>query len=133
MSHWPQPTVKSMVLCEDVLPGPGGTGNVHLMNVFSAIHPHSPFPFHQPQLCVFLQLTDAQGEVTGSVVARRADGGAIVFASEEHVIRFTDRLQVKWVLFRLRDCPFPSPGLYCMEFCCNQRPIFDQMIRLLEP
>src|SRR5436309_15863323 len=55
------PIPKSMVLCHDVLPGPEGTGNVHLMNVFGAVRPRfdPPFPYRLPRLCVFLQLTDA--------------------------------------------------------------------------
>jgi hypothetical protein len=88
------PVAKAMILCQDVLPGPEGTGNVHLMNVFGAIRPRSdpPFPYWLPQLCVFLQLTDAAGEVPGRIVGRRADQDVPVFASPEHPIVFTGRL-----------------------------------------
>ena|SRR5262245_45927015 len=128
-----QPSVKTMILCEDVLPGAGGTGNVHLMNVFSEIRPQGepPFPYRFPELCVFLQLTDAEGQASGRVVGRRADSGHIVFSSKDHLIHFQDRLQVKWVLFRVKDCPFPAPGLYWIESYCDGRWLADQTVTLL--
>ncbi len=45
------PAAKTMIVCEDVLPGPEHTGNVHLMNVFSGIKPkgNPPFPHRQPR------------------------------------------------------------------------------------
>jgi hypothetical protein len=133
MATWLQPVAKSMILCEDVLPGPPGTANVHLMNVFSAIRPRStpPYPFRLAQLCVFLQLTDAEGEAPGQIVARRAESDHVLFASQKNHIRFEDRLQSKWVLFRITDCPFPGPGLYFIEFHCADRWVADQPVFLV--
>jgi hypothetical protein len=127
------PSVKSMILCKDVLPGPEGTGNVQLMNVFSEIRPQGEpaFPYRLPELCVFLQLTDAEGQIHGRVVACQADSGEIAFSSKDHLIHFRDRLQVKWVLFRIKDCPFPEPGLYWKEFHCGGRWLADQTVTLL--
>ena len=125
-----QPVVRSMILCEDVVPGPEGTGNVHLMNVFSAIRPRLGFPYRLPELCVFLQLSDAIGQAPGRIVGCQADTDRLVFASPEHLIRFHNRLQVKWALFRLKDCPFPTPGLYWIEFHCNGRWVADQSVLL---
>ena len=112
------PVVKSMVLCEDALPGPAGTGNVHLMNVFSNIRPRSEpaFPYHLAQLCVFLQLTDVEGQAPGHILGYHPDSGRIVLSSTRHPIQFRDRLQVKWVVFRLKDCSFPEGGVYWMSF-----------------
>jgi hypothetical protein len=133
MALWLQPIVKSMILCEDVVPGPAGTGNVHLMNVFSAIRPTSElaFPFLLRQLCVFLQLTDAEGVAAGRIVARAADTDAVVFWSDEHSIRFAQRLQLKWVSFRLKDrCVFPEPGVYFIEFHLDGRWFAEQPLHL---
>jgi hypothetical protein len=134
MATWLRPVVKSMVVCEDVLPGPEGTGNVHLMNVFSSIRPRAEplFPHRHPQVCVFLQLTDAEGRALGQIIARQQSSGSAVFGSARHVINFRDRLQVKWALFRLQDCPFPEPGLYSIEFHCAGRWLFEQSVALVE-
>ncbi len=131
MARWLHPVVKNMVLCEDVLPGPPGTGNVHLMNVFANIRPRSSFPYRHSQLCVFLQLTDAAGEGLGHVVARLADSGRVVFYSEDFLIQFRDRLQTKWTVFRLQDCPFPEPGLYLIEFYYHEQWVADQPVYVL--
>jgi hypothetical protein len=127
-----EPVVRSMILCEDVLPGPEGTGNVHLMNVFGAIRPRSvpPFPHRHPRLCVFLQLADAQGEATGRILVRSAASEDTVFASGAHTIRFRDRLQVKWVVFRIHNCYFPEPGVYWMEFYCDGLLVAHQTVQL---
>src|SRR5262245_51306785 len=101
MAHLP--TVKSMILCEDVLPGPRGTGNAHLMNVFSAIRPRSGYPYRFPKMCVFVQLTDAEGEMSGRVVGKKADADEVIFVTSDTAIHLEDRLQLKWVVFRISD------------------------------
>ncbi len=134
MAEWLQPLIKSMILCEDVLPGPAGSGNVHLMNVFGAIQPSagSAFPYRFSQLCVFLQLTDAEGEGGGSIKIRSAEDDQLVFTTAEHRIQFADRLQLKWVLFRIKDCTFPASGVYFIEFYLDGRWIVDRAVRINE-
>ena len=134
MAPWLQPVVKSIVLCDDVMPGPPGTENVHLMNVFSAIRPTRvpPFPYRLTQACVFLQLTDAEGRIEVQIIVKHLESDQIVFASSEHLIDFEHRLQAKWVLFRLRDCPLPDPGLYCIEFHCNGQWVTDLTFSALD-
>jgi len=90
------------------------------MGVFNAVRPRAEpaFPHRHPEFSVFLQLTDAEGDATGRITARKADSDRLVFASQAQPIQFVDRLQVKWVRFRLRDCPFPEPGLYWIQFYC---------------
>ena len=126
------PVSKAMVLCEDVLAGHPATQNVHLINVFSSIRPRDllAFPYTLPQLCVFLQLSDASGEGIGRIVARSAQDGRIIFASPGHPIRFHGRTSPTWVLFRLQDCRFLEPGLYWIEFYCDDRFVSDQSLRV---
>jgi hypothetical protein len=135
MATWLQPVVKGMLLCTDVLPGPAGSGNVHLMNVFASFRPagQPPFPFHAPQFCVFLDLTDAEGEGRGQIMVRHAESDTIVFASNEHPIQFRSRLQRRWVLFRLHDCTFPGAGVYLSEFYLDGRWLGDQAFELRVP
>jgi hypothetical protein len=121
-----------MVLCDEVLHDPQ-SDKAHLMGVFNAIRPQNnpAFPHRHPEFSVFLQLTDADGEALGQIVAREASSGQAIFASRPHRIEFLDRLQVKWVHFRLRDCPFPKPGLYWVQFACNGQILSDQPLSLL--
>jgi hypothetical protein len=126
------PVAKSIILCDDVVPDPG-TDKVHLIGVFDAIHPRSdqPFPHRHPAFAVFLQLTDGEGQALGQVRARRADSDQTVFSSPEHPIQYRDRLQLKSVCFRLRNCPFPVPGLYWIQFLYDGQLVAEQRLRLL--
>jgi hypothetical protein len=134
MPTWLHPVAKTMLLCLDVLPGPAGTENVHLLNVTNSIRPRSdpPFPYRLRRLCVFLQLTDAEGEAPGYIRVRQAESDQVVFESAEHSIQFRDRLQMKWALFHITDCPFPDPGLYLVEFYFAGRWVVDLRLLLNE-
>lgn len=128
------PVVKSMVLCEDVLPGPDATGNVHLMNVFTAITPrtHPQYPLLFPQICVFLQITDHQGAHQGQIRVRNLSTDRLVFGSSMHQIELESRLQLKLILFRIRNCPFPESGIYSVEFYWDGIWITDWRLQLKE-
>jgi hypothetical protein len=65
------PEVKPLVLCEDVLTTPGRE-NAHLINVFTIIRSRMspPFPYRKPLICVYAQLSDAEGEVPSWVEVR---------------------------------------------------------------
>lgn len=134
MAAWLQPVAKSMILCLDVWPGPPGTGNVHLVNVCTAIRSRSmpPFPYHLNQLCVFLELTDAEGEASGSIQVRRAETDQVIFTSSDHHIRFPDRLHITRANFRITDCVFPAAGVYLVEFHLDEHWIVDRRLHLYE-
>src|SRR5436190_1063202 len=58
------PEAKPLILCNDVVVDPAN-GNAHLVAVFNAIRPSSrpAYPHQHPEFCVFLQLTDFEGEI----------------------------------------------------------------------
>src|SRR5438067_789018 len=101
------PEAKPMMLCGDVLSDPE-TGNVHLVGCFNDIRPRaSPsFPHRQPEFCVFLQLSDAQGTIPGFVQVIQADSQVLVYRTPSHAMLFRDRTSLTRVCFRLRNCTF---------------------------
>src|SRR5262245_59601941 len=105
-----------------------------MIDVFEAIRPrtHPPFPYLFPQLCVFLQLTDAEGEGPAWVSVRPAETDTEVFRSPQHRIQFPDRLHLQRTIFRLRRCCFPSRGLYFVEFYLDGQWIADRTLKLGE-
>ncbi len=132
MPNWLLPIVKSIVLCEDVLPGPKETGNVHLINAFSAIRPRGefPFPYHPTKFCIFLELTDAEGAGNGWVAIRDAATDEIIFSGGEHAIHFEHRLRIKRVNFAIKGCVFPAPGLHLIEFFLQDQWIVDRPLEI---
>jgi hypothetical protein len=126
------PTVKSMILCDDLLLDEQ-SDKIHLMGVFNTIHPEGDpaFPYRLRKLSVFLQLTDAEGEYEAKIVICKGDTDRVISASPVHMIDFLDRLQLKWAHFRLLNCPFPHPGLYWVQFHCEGQVLSEQRLGLL--
>ena len=119
-----------MLLCDDVLHGPEGTGNVHLMNVFTAIRPRSGFPHVQGGFTIFLQCVGGVGEMALRILVRSGTTDEPVFGSAERRVPIRDRLQPVRVVFRFENCWFPSAGVYFVEGYCNGQWIADQRLQL---
>jgi hypothetical protein len=101
------------------------------MNVFSALQrvPLTSYPRRFETLCVFLQLTDCEGQGLGQIRGRRLETDEVAFASEEHPIAFSGRLQIKFVNFRLvRRCVFPAPGVNCIQFFYGGQWVAEQAL-----
>lgn len=116
-----QPVVKSLLVCQEVLRDE--RGNLHLLGVFEKIRrsfsgPPSP-GYTYPQLCIVAAITDMAGESTARVRVASASDDSVVFSSTTASVSIQERLQVKWVVFRLRNCPFPSAGVYFFQLQWN--------------
>jgi hypothetical protein len=131
-SFLPEP--KALILCGDVVTDPE-SGNVHLLRVFNDIRPNppQPYPHCHAEFCVFLQLSDTHGEVPAYVQVIRADSLELVYRTPTHIILFADRQSLVRVCFRIRNCTFPTPGVYWSEFYPHSQFVTDRVVRLLEP
>lgn len=113
------PVVRHMLVCDGVRPN---TPNALRLDIQGLVHviravPHGQFPAMHPELCVYLLLTGDVGTGRARVDVIEADTGASVFESVEHeIIHPQNRLHVHGIVFRVRGCVFPSPGLYWVEF-----------------
>jgi hypothetical protein len=128
------PETKPMLLCNDVLVDPS-TGNIHLMGAFNEIRPRGQtgFPHRHAVFCVFIQLTDAEGEIPGFVQVVEEASLELVYQTPSYRISFPDRLSLVRVCFRIRDCTFPGPGIYWIQLFCKGQFVTDRVLRLLEP
>src|SRR4051812_19738415 len=111
------PVVKPLILCEDVAPGTGG-GRIHLVNAFDAIRSRNspPFPYRKDEFCVYVQLSDASGELPAWVEVVDADTMDPIFQTAQHLVAFPHRRRVQRALFRIRQCLFPRAGEYLVQF-----------------
>ncbi len=116
------PVVRLMLLCDEVAHDPDNPLKVNVFGLVSTLHATSdpPFPLRHTQLCVYLQVTGGRGTGQGEVVAIHADSDQVAFRSPATALTFGgDPLAVLGLVFRLRDCPFPEPGLYWVQFRYN--------------
>jgi hypothetical protein len=72
-------------------------------------------------ICVFAHLTECRGTLEGYVGIVQADTGATISRTRtHHWTGSSDPLDLVGVSFRILNCRFPAPGLYWVQFWCNQ-------------
>jgi hypothetical protein len=122
-----------MVLCEECAPAADYPKRVNIFGVLSSIDSldDPPYPLVYPEFCVFLSLTDGRGTGVGKISCVFDETGRTVFETPEHAMHFgPDPLEVFGFVFRIRDCPFPRPGFYTLEFWYNQEVLDARPLRL---
>jgi hypothetical protein len=127
------PTVRYLILCEDVQTDPDNPRRISLVGLISAIRSleQPPFPLLYRELCVFLQVTECRGPGDGRIEIHHADSGQVVFRTQTRTIPFpSDPLEVVGATFRLRNCLFQEPGLYWVQFVYNEQAIAQQPLLL---
>jgi hypothetical protein len=127
------PTVRYLIVCEDVQTDPDNPRRVTLVGLISAIRSveQPPYPLRYRELCVFLQLTECRGSADGRIEIQHADTGQVVFRTRTRTIPFgNDPLEVVGATFRIRNCRFREPGLYWVQFWYNEQMIAQQALLL---
>lgn len=127
------PTVRYLIVCEDVQTDPDNPRRMTLVGLISAIRSieQPPFPLLYREICVFLQMTECRGSAEGRIEIHHADSGQVVFRTRTRTIPFrSDPLEVVGVTFRLRNCLFQEPGLYWIQFWYNEQLIAQQPLVL---
>lgn len=127
------PTVRYFLLCDEIVVDPGDPRRVSIMGLLSAIRPSKDpkYPYLKAQLSVFLQLVECRGDADGQIRFVHADSEEVVFESQVRRLTFRhDPLEVYGVRFRFRDCLFPEPGLYSVQFWYNDESLAQQPLLL---
>jgi len=108
-----------MLLCEDWKRDPGNNRRITIIGLLSNIRAldQPPYPLLYREMCVFLALTEGRGQGDGQIVCMFEETGQKIFETAQRSIQFgPDPLEVLGVPFRIRDCQFPFPGLYSVQF-----------------
>ncbi|HKI34853.1 MAG TPA: hypothetical protein VKA46_23550 [Gemmataceae bacterium] len=123
------PVVRLMAVCERAVPDPENPHKVDLRGLLSTVlvDAAAVFPVRVPQLSVYVMMTGGRGVGRAQIVVVDADTETDQFGSARHEIRFgSDPLAVVARSFRLLNCPFPSAGLYLVEFRYNEHVLASQ-------
>jgi hypothetical protein len=108
------PRVQAMVLCDAIEESAQERAVFHLKGVRSGIEVHL-FPYPHSRLCVYLQMSGHKGEAACRVEINRAETDEVVYRTSPRVIAFEEPMSVLPVVFRLRNCGFPAPGVYYVQ------------------
>jgi hypothetical protein len=127
------PTVRYLIVCEDVQTDPDNPRRVTLVGLISAIRSieQPPYPLLYREICIFLQLTECRGAAEGRIEILHAESGQVIFRTRTRTIPLgSDPLEVIGATFRIRNCLFQGPGLYWVQFWYNEQMIAQQPLLL---
>ncbi len=117
-----QPVVRYMILCEDWETRPENPRRVSIHGLISSIRSldQLSYPLLYEEICVFLLLTEGRGIGSAQIICVFEETGEKVFETPMRRVEFgPDPLEVVALPFRIRDCPFPRPGMYSIQFWYN--------------
>jgi hypothetical protein len=124
------PVAKALTLCDRVVGQP--QGKVDLFGIFNAIRPAAGYPHVQERFRVFTQLGSGLGRVEFHVDVRFAETDESIGSSTPRPLHFPDRAAVLQVAVTIDRCRFDRPGVYLVEFYCDNVWVCDTRLRLLE-
>ncbi len=122
------PRVHVMVLCDEIEPSPTEEDVFDLRSVRTDIAAPS-FPYTQPQLSVYLQVTGHDGTASGWAVVSDPDTDEKLYVSQADPIEFSGPLTFIHVPWQVLDCTFPKAGVYYVQVyfdgkLVNERALF---------
>ncbi|HUI08043.1 MAG TPA: hypothetical protein VL486_13675 [Verrucomicrobiae bacterium] len=129
MTDNPSPTGLAIVICDQIIEDKF-TGKKSLIGIFNQIGTQT-FPCRHPQLCVFVSLTEGRGQCAARL--------RIIHDQSEHVvaevngnIQFSDVHVVVELNFNLVGLTFPEPGMYSIEFYCDDALILERRFNVVK-
>jgi hypothetical protein len=128
-----KPVVRYMLLCDDWQLDPQSSRRVTIIGLISNIHAADdpPYPLFYPEMCIFLALTEGYGRGEGKIVCTLEESGEKVFETRSRSIPFApDPLEIVGVPFRIRDCTFPRPRLYSVQFWYEGEMVEERPLRM---
>lgn len=127
------PIVRYMILCEDWLVDVDNPRRLSILGLLSNISSvdEGSYPLIQPELCVFLALTEIRGVASMRIVCIFEETGQAVFGTPKRMATFrNDPLEVEVVGFRIRNCVFPRAGVYAVQFWYNHHMVEERPLLL---
>jgi hypothetical protein len=121
-----------LILCEDVAHDPQNRARLNITRFIPLLGwpAGSTTPLRLERLVALLILTDGRGTGRGRIGCIYEETGQPIFQSDEQVITFRDRdpSLPRGVTFTMRDCRFPTPGAYLVQFFFEDEVIFQQSL-----
>ena len=123
MTNKPSPTGLAIVICDQIIEDKL-TGKKSLIGIFNQIGTQS-FPCRHPQICVFVSLTEGRGQSAARLRIVHDESSQVV-AEVNGTIQFPDINAVVELNFNLVGLTFPEPGMYSIEFYCDDALILER-------
>jgi hypothetical protein len=129
------PIVLHFIPCDDVSYGPG---NLHRINVYGLTtkirSEQTPsFPLHQILLTALIIFQGGHGVDEFVVrIKHKATGRIVTRSNRPRRVQFVgDPDEITGAVIRIRDCTFPTEGLYWIELVLGGQMIARQPVRVI--
>ncbi len=119
----PTPSGLAIVICDQVIEDKL-TNKKSLIGIFNNINATS-FPCRHPQISIFVSLTEGCGECATRLRIINEETNDVV-ADVTGPIQFPDIHSVIELVFNLVGLVFPMPGLYSIEFYCDDALVLER-------
>ncbi len=117
--------VHVLVLCDEVEELPGEELFFNLNGVRTQVRAPS-FPYVHPQLCVYLQVSGHEGEVSGHLVLVQETTQEEILRLPIEPFHLAGPLEILPLWLWLTDCEFPSPGVYWFQVFLNEKLVVER-------
>jgi hypothetical protein len=125
----PSPLGLAIVVCDQIIEDKH-TNKKSLIGIFNQIATNS-FPCRHPKMCVFVSLTEGRGSCAARLrIAHEQRQDAV--AEVKGQIHFPDIHAVVELNFDLVGLVFPQPGLYAIEFYCDDALILERRFHVIQ-
>lgn len=123
MTDKPAPFGVALVICDQIIEDKL-TGKKSLIGIFNQIATQS-FPCRHPQVCVFIAITEGRGQCAARLRIVHDESNHVV-AEVNGNIQFPDVHTVVELNFNLVGLVFPEPGVYAIEFYCDDALVLER-------
>jgi hypothetical protein len=123
MAQLVAPSGLAIVVCDQIIEDKH-TSKKSLIGIFNNIASQQ-FPCRHPQVCVFISLTEGRGQYSARLRIANEETDAVV-ADVSGQLQFPDVHAVVELVFNLVGLVFPNPGLYAIEFYCDDTLVLER-------
>ncbi len=125
----PPPTGLAIVICDQIIEDKL-TNKKSLIGIFNQIAAPQ-FPCRHPRMCVFVSLTEGRGACEARLRVGHEESGNTI-AELKGQIQFADIHTVAEINFDLVGLQFSEPGLYSIEFYCDDNLVLERRFHVLK-
>jgi hypothetical protein len=125
------PRVHAMVLCDEIRRGSGDPNTFDLLGVRTQIEAPD-FPYKHPLLRVYMQVSGRQGSARCHLAVQQADTDTPLYGSGDKEIALQGPLSIVSVVWRIKDCVFPRPGLYYVQAYFGTKLLNERLLILTD-
>jgi hypothetical protein len=118
-----KPLGVALVICDRVIVD-AKTQEKTLVATFNRIRA-STFPALHPRMSLFVSVTNGRGVMDGKILCVEEASREPVYQASGPLL-FKDPLHVVEMTFQIRNVVFPKPGVYNVEFLCDNELILQR-------